>query len=101
MAVKWFKGVGGNKSCTGSRSRGGRSVPAFELLESRQMMTAIPLPTIPSTVYNITTYGAVADGKTNDTTYIQNAINAAVKCRRRHRGSAQGHVPGQRADSWQ
>jgi polygalacturonase len=60
------------------KSRSSRIVPAFEMLENRQMMTAIPLPTIPTTIFNVTSYGAKNDGKTNDTASIQAAINAAI-----------------------
>jgi polygalacturonase len=35
------------------------------------------LPTIPAGNFNVTTYGAVGDGVTTNTTAIQNAINAA------------------------
>lgn len=36
-----------------------------------------PLPVIPDAVYDVTTYGAVGDGRTDNTTAIQNALNAA------------------------
>jgi len=36
-----------------------------------------PLPSIPGNNFNITTFGAVGDGITTNTTAIQNAINAA------------------------
>ncbi|HSU56229.1 MAG TPA: glycosyl hydrolase family 28-related protein, partial [Candidatus Dormibacteraeota bacterium] len=36
-----------------------------------------PLPLIPSTIFNVTNYGAVGDGTTDNTTSIQNTINAA------------------------
>lgn len=35
------------------------------------------LPTIPSTIFNVTNYGAIGDGLTDNTTNIQNTINAA------------------------
>jgi len=35
------------------------------------------LPTIPNNTFNVTSYGAVGNDSTNDTTAIQNAINAA------------------------
>ncbi len=35
------------------------------------------LPTIPSTIFNVTNYGAIGDGVTDNTTSIQNTINAA------------------------
>ena len=37
------------------------------------------LPVIPATVFNITNYGAIGDGVTDNTTAIQNTINAANK----------------------
>jgi polygalacturonase len=37
-----------------------------------------PLPTIPNNTFNVTSYGAVGNGSTNDTTSIQDAINAAA-----------------------
>jgi polygalacturonase len=50
----------------------------FEPMESRRLLSAAPLlPTIPATQFNVTTYGATGNGSTNDTTAIQNAINAA------------------------
>ena len=38
---------------------------------------AVPLPTIGSGAFNVTTYGAVGDGKTDSTTAIQSALTAA------------------------
>ncbi|HMF44872.1 MAG TPA: glycosyl hydrolase family 28 protein, partial [Polyangia bacterium] len=38
----------------------------------------VPLPTIPAGSFNVTTYGAVGDGKTNNTSAIQAALNAAT-----------------------
>lgn len=40
--------------------------------------TSPSLPIIPSGVFNITSYGAVGDGVTTNTTAIQNAVNAAL-----------------------
>lgn len=51
--------------------------PVLEQLESRQLLTAIPLPVIPNQVFNVMSYGAVGDGTTEDTQAIQSAINAA------------------------
>ena len=49
---------------------------AIDALEQRRLFSAPPLPTIPSNSFNITTYGATANDATDDTTAIQNAINA-------------------------
>jgi polygalacturonase len=49
-----------------------------EPLESRRMLTAPPLPVIPSGTFLVTTYGAVGDGATSNTTAIQAAITAAT-----------------------
>jgi polygalacturonase len=38
---------------------------------------AVPLPTIPARAFDVTTYGAVGDNKTNDTAAIQAALDAA------------------------
>ncbi len=38
---------------------------------------AVPVPTIGSGTFNVTTYGAVGDGKTDNTTAIQAALTAA------------------------
>src|SRR5208337_4371492 len=35
------------------------------------------MPTIPDTVFNVTNYGAIGDGAKDNTTNIQNTINAA------------------------
>src|SRR5580692_1215881 len=47
-----------------------------EHLESRRLLSAPPLPTIPARVFNITSYGATATSSDN-TTAIQSAISAA------------------------
>ena len=44
----------------------------------------VPLPTIGSGTFNVTTYGAVDDGKTDNTTAIQAALTAAASGGRRH-----------------
>jgi polygalacturonase len=38
-----------------------------------------PLPTIPTNVFNVTNYGAIGNGTTDNTTAIANAISAATK----------------------
>ena len=53
-------GAGGNDPC-------GPSNPA-----------AVPLPTFGTGTFNVTTYGAVGDGKTDNTTAIQAALTAAA-----------------------
>jgi polygalacturonase len=35
------------------------------------------MPTIPATIFNVTNYGAIGDGAKDNTTNIQNTINAA------------------------
>ena len=53
-----------------------------------QQRGVVPLPTIGSGTFNVTTYGAVDDGKTDNTTAIQAALTAAGRGGRRH-----GHSP--------
>jgi hypothetical protein len=48
-----------------------------EALELRVVLSAPPLPTITGPTFNITTYGAVANGTTDNTADIQACINAA------------------------
>jgi polygalacturonase len=48
------------------------------LLLAAPALAQIPTPTIPNTTFLVTTYGAVGNGSTNDTTDIQSAINAAA-----------------------
>jgi polygalacturonase len=48
-----------------------------EALEGRLLLAAIPQPTIPSTLFDVTTFGAVGNGTSNNAGAIQNAINAA------------------------
>jgi len=54
-----------------------RLTASIEALELRIVLSAPPLPTITGPTFNILSYGAVADGSTNNTTAIQNCINAA------------------------
>src|SRR5206468_1547580 len=53
------------------------SLPTCEGLEARSLLATIPLPTIPNRTFDVTTFGAVGDGVSNNTTAIQAAINAA------------------------
>lgn len=48
----------------------------LEELESRRLLS-IALPSIPARTFSVLSYGAVANGSTNNATAIQNAINAA------------------------
>lgn len=50
----------------------------LEELENRRLFS-IALPSIPSGTFLVTSYGAVADGSTNNATAIQAAITAATK----------------------
>src|SRR4051812_19271369 len=52
------------------------SACTVDSLEPRRLFAAPPLPVIPSTVFNITTYGATT-ASANNATAIQAAINAA------------------------
>jgi polygalacturonase len=47
------------------------------IVASATAYTPPVLPTIPTTVFNVTTYGAVGDGATNNTVTIQAALTAA------------------------
>ncbi len=51
--------------------------PVCESLEPRQLLSTIPLPVIPNNTFVVTSYGAQGNGTTDNTTSIQNAINAA------------------------
>lgn len=61
-------GTGGT---TGAGGTGGSSDPCSA------SNAAVPLPTIGAGAFNVTTYGAVGDGKTDNTTAIQAALTAA------------------------
>lgn len=51
---------------------------AAALLPIPNALSAAPsLPVIPNGVFNVTSYGAVGNGTTTDTSAIQNTINAA------------------------
>jgi polygalacturonase len=51
---------------------------SIDSLESRQLLSAPPLPTIGTGTWNVVTnFGAVGDGATDCTTAIQNALNAS------------------------
>jgi polygalacturonase len=50
----------------------------LEELENRRLLS-IALPSIPANTFNVTAYGVVADGTTNNAVNIQKAITAATK----------------------
>jgi polygalacturonase len=62
-----------------NRAKPGRSVQyGLDLLESRLVLSAPPLPTIGTGSWNVVTnFGAVGDGTTDNTAAIQNALNAS------------------------
>ncbi|HXD65194.1 MAG TPA: glycosyl hydrolase family 28 protein, partial [Solirubrobacteraceae bacterium] len=64
-------GTGGGTSTGGATGTGGASDPCSA------SNAAVPLPTIGSAAFNVTTYGAIGDGKTDNTTAIQAALTAA------------------------
>ncbi len=66
-------GTGGGTSTGGATGAAG-SGPNDPCSASN---AAVPLPTIGSGTFNVTTYGAVGDGKTDNTTAIQAALTAA------------------------
>src|SRR5882724_914160 len=50
----------------------------WESLEVRTLFSVPPLPVIPAGTFNVTSFGAVGDGATDNTAAIQAAIAAAV-----------------------
>src|ERR1700722_10822656 len=68
-------------SCSSHNPMKHKSVPAiffFWLALAVVVHAANPaMPVIPTTVFNITNYGGVGDGVKDNTTNIQNTINAA------------------------
>src|SRR5580658_7534297 len=76
----------GERPRTSGKFCGRRSQKRFlasvvEPVESRLLLSLPPLPVIPSGaghLFEVTAYGAVGNGSTNDTADIQAAINAAV-----------------------
>ena len=63
--------TGGVSGTSGATGTGGASDPCSA------SNAAVPLPTIGSGAFNVTTYGAIGDGKTDNTTAIQVALTAA------------------------
>ncbi|HZL16398.1 MAG TPA: glycosyl hydrolase family 28 protein, partial [Polyangia bacterium] len=64
-------GTSGAAGTTGAAGTGSSSDPCSA------SNAAVPLPTIGTGTFNVTTYGAVGDGKTDDTAAIQAALTAA------------------------
>ncbi len=50
---------------------------SIALIGTGQAQTKPPVPVIPDAIFNVTSYGAIGDGNTVDTSAIQEAINAA------------------------
>jgi polygalacturonase len=65
-------GTSGAAGTTGAAGTGSSSDPCSA------SGAAVPLPTIGAGAFNVTTYGAVGDGKTDNTTAIQAALTAAA-----------------------
>jgi polygalacturonase len=65
-------GTSGAAGTTGAAGTGSGSDPCSA------SNAAVPLPTIGTGAFNVTTYGAVGDGKTDNTTAIQAALTAAA-----------------------
>ncbi len=68
-------GATGGKSTTGGTAATGGSSSTDPCGPDNP--AAVPLPVIPSAAFNVTTYGAVGDNKTDNTTAIQAALTAA------------------------
>jgi len=71
---------GGVSSSKFAKRRRIYSATRIEAVESRIMLTVPPLPVIPTGaghLFEVTSYGAVGNGSTNDTSDIQAAITAA------------------------
>jgi len=65
-------GVTATGGTTGTAGAGGNADPC-----GPSNPATVPLPTIPAGAFDITTYGANGDGKTDNTAAIQMALNAA------------------------
>jgi polygalacturonase len=55
----------------------GGTAAVVESVETRRLFSAPPLPVIPAATFNVTSYGAVGNGTTDNTAAIQAALNAA------------------------
>ncbi|HVU93287.1 MAG TPA: glycosyl hydrolase family 28 protein, partial [Jatrophihabitans sp.] len=74
-------GVGGGTggSGTGGSGTGGSGTGGSSSTDPcANNAAAVPLPTIPAGTFDVTTYGAMGDGKTDNTKAIQAALTAAV-----------------------
>lgn len=58
-------------------SASGIHASLIESIETRRLFAAPPLPVIPGNTFNVTSYGAVGNGTTDNTAAIQAALNAA------------------------
>src|SRR5436190_766324 len=69
-------GAGGAGTSTGGAAAGSGGAAGNDPCGASNAAT-VPLPAIPAGSFDVTSYGAVGDGKTNNTSAIQAALNAA------------------------
>jgi polygalacturonase len=72
------RGGAAGTAAAGTSGTGGTSGAAGNDPCGASNPATVPLPTIPAGTFTITTYGAVADGRTDDTSAIQMALDAAT-----------------------